>query len=823
MKPSYEELEKKVRDLEKIVQKYEKTVHHEDERDGMWNDSIIFPVLDDTNEVSNVAVTGFDITERKRMEEELKEKEEVFRLFMEHSPIYMFFKDRNIRSLYLSKNYEKMLGRPINELLYKNMDELFPSDLAKSMIADDQAILREGKVIQVQETFNGRFYETIKFPIHKNGTPAYLAGFTMDITDRKKSETAMAESEQKWRNILANTPQIGVSLDTGARIVFANDHFLKLTGWKRQEIIGKEWFSLFIPENIREGVRGIFKQVMTLKEPSGFSNYENEILTKNGELLNVAWSNVITRDTRGSIIDVTCLGIDLTERKRAEEKIRQSETRYRFMMESFIDPLYICSPDLKISYINPAMIRRIGRDATGETCYHVMHGQDHPCDWCVFDTVSSNTAAEINIKSPLDGRDYRVTNMPIHHEDGTISKMTVFRDITDYLKVVDEKEKAQAQLAQSQKMESIGTLAGGIAHEFNNILSIIMGNNELAMDELPEWSQARTSLDEIRIACLRARDVVRQLLTFSRKDDAKKISMDIGSVVKESLKLIRSSIPANIDIRHTISDDIAPIIGNATQINQVLINLCGNAADAMREKGGSLQIDLGNFLIDEKTRPAELSPGLYVRLMISDTGDGMDHDTLKRMFEPFFTTKEIGKGTGIGLAVVHGIVERHNGSIQVESKPEKGTLFTILFPAGRDRINQPDEEQSILPGGNERILFVDDEPILMTLGKKRLEMLGYRVHGETDPLKALKLFKTDPAAFDLLITDMAMPGMTGDQLVSEILEIQPKLPAMLCTGYSETLSEKKAYEIGFSAFLLKPVDKTELAVAVRKALDKAKA
>ncbi len=788
-KPSYAELEKRVRDLEQALLEHKKTP-------GLEN-------------------------EQKRMVEVLQEREEIFHLFMEHSPVYIFFKDEKIRSLYLSRNYEKMLGMPLDHLIGKTMDDLFPSDLAKSMIADDQAIFREGNAKYIEETFNGRFYETIKFPIRIKGRPSYLAGFTLDITDRKQAEKALIASEQKWRNILVNTPQIGITLDPEAKIIFANDHFLKLTGWERQEILGKDWFTLFIPKAIREDIRRIFHTVMNRKDTSGFSNYENEILTKRGELLNVAWSNVLTRDAQGKVLDVTCLGIDLTERKRAEEKLKESEEKYRFMMESFTDPLYICSPDFRIEYMNPAMIRRIGRDATHENCYSALHGMDHPCDWCDFEAVGAGKTMEINLKSPLDGRHYRVTHMPVHHKDGTVSQMTLFRDINEYLKAVAEKEKAQAQLVQSQKMESIGTLAGGIAHEFNNILSIIMGNNELAMDELPGWSQARTSLDEIRIACLRARDVVRQLLTFSRKDDAKKTALDMGAVVKESLRLIRSSIPANIDIHQNISQTPVMILGNITQINQVLINLCSNAADAMVQTGGRIGIDLDTLALieDAKSPYAGMAPGPYIKLVVSDTGFGMDKDTLSRVFEPYFTTKGIGKGTGIGLAVVHGIVERHQGLIRVESELGKGTVFTLLFPAFQGRIEQAKEEQNNLPKGRERILFVDDEPVLMKLGKQRLEMLGYTVQGATDPLTALEIFKADPGAFDLLITDMAMPGMTGDQLAVEMFRIRPKLPAMLCTGYSETLSEQKAYDIGFSSFIMKPVDRTELALAVRKILD----
>lgn len=386
---------------------------------------------------------------------------------------------------------------------------------------------------------------------------------------------------------------------------------------------------------------------------------------------------------------------------------------------------------------------------------------------------------------------------------------------------ISERKKLENQLLQAQKMESIGTLAGGIAHEFNNILSIIVGNNELLMDELPEWSAARENSEEIRIAGLRAKDVVKQLLTFTRQDNAELKPIDISPIVKESIKLIRSSIPANINIHQNISKDTAPVSGNPTQINQILINLCSNAADAMKNKGNTIKISLSNESFDEGCKAVHpaLSPGQYVKLMVIDTGSGMDNKTLDRIFEPYFTTKKIGKGTGIGLAIVHGIVERHSGVIFVKSAPNKGTTFTILFPAYQGQIEKDSDERTDLPTGNEKILFVDDEPVLLKLGKQRLELLGYHVQEHTDPREALKVFKEDINAFDLVITDMAMPHMTGDQLVSEILRLRPEIPTMLCTGYSENISVEKASEIGFKAFAMKPIDRSEFAVTVRKILD----
>ena len=397
-------------------------------------------------------------------------------------------------------------------------------------------------------------------------------------------------------------------------------------------------------------------------------------------------------------------------------------------------------------------------------------------------------------------------------------------DISESKQAENERNNLRNQLLRSQKLESIGTLAGGIAHEFNNILSIIIGNNELIMDELPEWSHERENTEAILVACLRARDVVKQLLLFSRQTDQQRMPIQIGAVVKESLKLIRSSTPANIDINQNIADDVAPVFGNATQINQLLINLCSNATDAMINTGGAITIGLNNEIIEEKIKNshASLSPGRYVKLMVNDTGHGMDKHTLDRIFEPYFTTKAIGKGTGIGLAVAYGIVEKHNGIISAESSPGRGSAFIILLPAYEGHLEEEREEKIVLPKGNERILFVDDEPLLYKLGKQRLESLGYKVQGSTDPSEALVIFKKDPDAFDLIITDMAMPYMTGDQLAIEILKIKPRMPIMLCTGYSEKISEEKACEIGICSFVMKPMDKADFAISVRKILDKAK-
>ena len=396
-------------------------------------------------------------------------------------------------------------------------------------------------------------------------------------------------------------------------------------------------------------------------------------------------------------------------------------------------------------------------------------------------------------------------------------------DISDKRKVEAEKKILETHLQQAQKMESIGKLAGGVAHEFNNMLSIIIGNNELVMEELPKGSFARECTEEIRVAGMRASDVVKQLLTFSRQDNAVKKVMDLSFVVQESMKLIRSSTPTSIEIQQILSDDVYPVLGNETQINQLLINLCNNAADAMPVAGTVMTIELLNETVDEtysKRHPA-LKPGQYVKLQVRDNGIGMDKNTIDRIFEPYYTTKEIGKGSGIGLAIVHGIVKRHGGSIIADSHPGQGSIFTIFFPAYEGPLEDKKEENVILPTGDETILYVDDEPAIAKLGKRHLEKLGYTAESTTDPLEALKMVKTDKDKFDLVISDMAMPNMTGDQLIKEILKIRTDMPTIICTGYSAKVSKEEAADLGVSAFAMKPLNKSDLANIVRRVLDEA--
>lgn len=392
----------------------------------------------------------------------------------------------------------------------------------------------------------------------------------------------------------------------------------------------------------------------------------------------------------------------------------------------------------------------------------------------------------------------------------------IARDISDHLQL-------EERLRHVHKMEAVGTLAGGIAHNFNNILGIILGCAELAGDPLAQGHPSYGYLKEIKLAVLRAKEVIGQLLSFSQKSDRTKIPLRIEPLVKESLKLMRATISANIELFTDIAADCDMVMADPDQIHQMVINLCTNAAHATSD-GGTIDVRLKNQFFEPDGIEGD-SVGLrgrYLQLTIRDSGCGMAPDVLEHIFDPYFTTREVGKGSGMGLAVVHGIVQSLGGDIEVESEPGQGTAFDIYIPATEKPVRSTlpaDKGRAALPLGNERILVVDDETMIVNGLKERLQGLGYVVEGIADPLKALEMFSKAPQRFDLLIADMTMPGMTGEALTTKVKQIRADFPVILCTGFSERIDDKKPEEIGAAKRLFKPVDREELACSVREVLD----
>lgn len=404
---------------------------------------------------------------------------------------------------------------------------------------------------------------------------------------------------------------------------------------------------------------------------------------------------------------------------------------------------------------------------------------------------------------------------------GKNAVMVSAMDIGDLKQSEIEKQRLETQLRQAQKMESIGTLSGGIAHDFNNILSSVIGYAELTLVDLSEGKNAsKQNIQAILKAGERARDLVGQILTFSRQTEQVNIPIKIHMIVHEALKLLRSSIPTTIEITTTIQK-CKPILADPTQIHQVIMNLCTNAYHAMQRNGGILSVTLSPIEMqaqDAGNIPG-ITPGSYAKLEVTDTGIGMNRSTMERIFDPYFTTKEKGKGTGLGLSVVHGIVNNHNGAITVESQIGQGSTFRVLFPVVDDSEIPITAGKRRLPAGTEHILLVDDEKEIVLIEQQMLERLGYKVTARTGSVDALHVFQANPSEFDMVITDMTMPNMTGDQLAHEIIKIRPEIPIVLCTGFSENMNDEKAKSLGIHKFVFKPVSMEEIANTIRDVLD----
>jgi PAS domain S-box-containing protein len=772
-----------------------------------------------------------DITERKQAEEALRESKDRFRNLVESAPIGIFTTSSNGKALSINLAMARILDFPSQEEAIKRY-----TDLSSQLYVHAERrheflrLLQEfGRVEDFEYQARTAVGRTIWLSMNarisdpREDGSFIIEGFATDITERKRAEDELRDSEERHRRIVEASSD-AILLRSKEIVIYANPAALKLFRANQPgDLIGKRYLDLVHPDDRALSAERVKKNI---DENWIASPREHRVLALDGQVVHVESTGVPVK-YRG---ETQVFGVfrDITERRLANEKLRGTEKKYRELAESLPQVIFEIDLNGTLKYLNQTGFRLFGYTpeeiSKGFNVLEAFIPENR--DRLAIDIM-------LNVQGERFGRkDYTAvrkdgTKFPVGvHANRVMSGQTavgvrgILIDLTATRRAEEEKRKLEIQLQQAQKMEAIGALAGGIAHDFNNILSAIIGYTELAM--LNEGvSNSENELNQALIAANRAKDLVKQILAFSRQTDEERMPVRVALVAREAVKFLRATIPATIEIKTRLDEKSGAVLANSVELHQIIMNLCTNAQHAIGEQAGLLEVEVQNTEIDlaQKNDVIDLEIGSYVKLSVRDTGYGMVPDTIKRIFDPYFTTKEKGVGTGLGLAVVHGIVKKCGGAIRVESELGKGTTFHIYLPKVDMTASIKAEQPKTIVGGSERILFVDDEKMLVDIGQQALQRLGYDVVSRTSPIEALELFKAKPDFFDLVITDKTMPGMTGDALVKELLSIRPNLPVIICTGYSQTIDHERAKQKGIKAFVMKPLLISEIAAAVRKVLD----
>ena len=637
----------------------------------------------------------------------------------------------------------------------------------------------------------------------------------------EQEQELLRGSEEKFQNLFESTPDAIIVATREGVIHTINRQAEQLFGYTREELVGQA-IEMLMPARLRSGhvaLRGGYVANPHIR-PMG-EGRDLWARRKDGTEFPADISLSPMTTPEGMMVISTIR--DISKRKQAEEQVRQAEAKYRSIFENAVEGIIQTTLDGRFITANPTMARLLGYDsAEALLAAGLVLGRDvyaNPDDRTAMVRILNEGGQHAGFQCQFKRRGGQliwvsITGRMVRDAQGT----PLFYEGT--CEDTTERRQLEDQLRESQKMEAIGQLAGGIAHDFNNILGAIMGNTELVKSMPAGSREAGECLDAIHSASRRAADLVKQILAFSRRQEQKRQPLQLHLIVREALKLLRASMPAAIEFRTSVA--ITPtVLADPTQIHSVTMNLCTNAWHAMQERPGTLTVELAETEVNEafaRVNP-DLRPGRYVRLTITDTGCGMSAETLEHIFEPFFTTKPVGEGTGLGLAVVHGIMKNHDGGIVVRSQPGRGTTFALYFPVFEaEVVEAPAAPQPIPHGTGERILFVDDEEAMARMGSAALGRLNYRVTARTSPVEALSLFTEQPAQYDLVVTDLNMPGLSGIEFARKLLAIRPDVRIILATGFSATITADVARELGFCALLPKPYALRVLGEAVNRAL-----
>jgi|GEM_PF-815671 len=763
-----------------------------------------------------------------------RESESWLRQIIDLVPSLIFVKNIEGKFLLVNHAVADAYGTTVKDLTGKYEAGFASScEEVKHFREDDLKVFETGQTRYIPEEeiidYGGhvRFLQTIKTPFIWEGTKdSAILCVATDITDRKRAEEALRAKTMMLNNILHSAHDIAIATtDLDFRITYYNPMAEKLFGYTSAEVVGKTVMDIHTQEKV-EPER--FKRAVESVHREGQYRYCIKQETDQGpRYLDSRIAGIFDLD--GDLVGFSLFSRDITKRLRDEDNIRLFKT----ISDMSVHGNAVVDLQGNITYVNDyfAQIHGYTPDELVGRNLSVFHNekQMESVRRIIQSLKEKGSFSPIEVwHTHKDGMEFPMlmNGIVITDDNGVPQYMAATAiDITDWKQAEEENKRLESQLHQSQKMEAIGTLAGGIAHDFNNILSGIIGYAQLAKLDLDDPEKTKKNIDQVLKGAQRASGLIQQILTFSRHTECKKNPLKLFLIVKEAVKFLRSSIPASIKIEEKVISR-AMVLADPTQIHQIVMNLCTNAYHAMCNSGGILTVKLTEveILPQDPLLGNTYMPGNYVKLEVQDTGHGMDKKILERIFDPYFTTKQADKGTGLGLAVVDGIVKSHDGFIKVYSEPGHGSTFQVFLSVveKQSSLNNTDKNKAGLPKGTEQIMLVDDEKSILNTLQAILERQGYKIAAFKDGRSALYAFTKDPGRFDLVITDMTMPEMTGNELSARILNIRKDVPIILCTGYSETFTENMALKIGIRRYVQKPVASRRLTALIRELLDESR-
>jgi len=800
-----------------------------------------FAVYDRTLEVRAYLLQGdlfiinfVDISTRIKAEEAMRKQKNMFELVINSVPSRIFWKD--INSVYLGCNisFLEAVGKDkIDDVLGKNDFDLIWAKEAEKYINDDRQVIEKGiPKLGYEESYflpNGKkiWWQTSKMPLKDHTGKIFgLLSTSEDITERKQSEEELNTSRDLLSSVLENIPIRVFWKDTDLRYLGCNYAFAKDAGMLHPEdLIGKDDSQMGWSEDA-ELYNSDDQLVIDSNTPK--LGYEEPQTTPDGRTVWLHSSKVPLRDAKGQVVGLLGIYDDITDRKQAEEKIKNQIDTWQTTFSAMSDSVSIIDLDGNISQCNAATLSLFNikeEDIKGKKCFELVHGTKDFVDDCPLVWMKDSRQPE-SMTFKKNELWLEVNVDPIFNsKDELVGAVHVVSDITDRKKAEKEHERLQGQLRQAQKMESVGRLAGGVAHDYNNISSIIMGYSELALDRLEQSDPLYGDLMEIVSASKRSADITRQLLAFARKQTVAPKVLDLNDTIGNLLKMLRRLIGEDINLAWIPGIEVRPTKIDPSQINQIMVNLCVNARDAIANVG-RVTVETKNITLDEDycVDHEGSVPGEYIQLSVSDDGCGMTPEIRDKIFEPFFTTKGIGEGTGLGLSTVYGIVKQNNGFVNVYSEVKKGTTFRIYLPIHVGQTVKADSEKTIeIPlSRGETVLLVEDDESILKIIKRVLEKLGYAVLSSSSPMEAVGLAAEHADEINLLITDVVMPEMNGRELSDRLQSLYPNLKTLFMSGYTADIIAKRGVLESGVSFIEKPFSNQELAVKVREVLDEKK-